>query len=396
MNGFKMVLPKSVELIINRLESQGHRANVVGGAVRDSLLSRPLGDFDITTDAKPEEIKAAFSDMRTVDTGIKHGTVTVIIDHTPYEITTYRIDGDYKDNRHPDSVTFTRSLEEDLCRRDFTVNAMAYNPRDGLIDPFSGEKDARAGIIRAVGDARVRFDEDALRILRGLRFASVLGFDIERHTADAIREKAALLSGVSGERVYQELKKLVMGVSASQIIGSFSDVISLCLDGVETSRYPTDEELTGASLTTRFALFFLLNSTSPVESSERAFNRLRADNSTRNATKNAILAYATVDFSTRSAILRSLMRCGYEAVYGALALGLVTGRFTAADKEALDSVTSAEPVYTVAHLKIGGNDLSALGYSGREIGERLNDLLLAVIDGRCENEKDALIEFLTK
>lgn len=396
MIGFKMDIPRDVEFIIDRLEAGGYHANVVGGAVRDSLLSRPLGDFDITTDATPEEIKAAFADLRTIDTGIKHGTVTVVIDHTPYEITTYRIDGDYKDNRHPDSVTFTRSLGEDLKRRDFTVNAMAYNPREGLTDLFGGVDDAKNGLIRAVGDARVRFDEDALRILRGLRFSSVLGFEIEDKTADAIREKAPLLSGVSGERIYQELKKLLFGASASGTLISFADTLSLSLGGVVVSDYPTDGELEGALLSTRFALIFLLNSDSPIVAADRAFDLLKADNSTRNATKGALLAYEHVDFSGKSAILHSLAAFGADDVYGALALGLITGRFTVADKESLESVMADDPVYTVAHLAIGGHDLAALGYRGRAIGETLGILLNAVIDGKCKNEKNELIGFLNK
>ena len=396
MIDFTMDLPRNVEFIINRLEAGGYHANVVGGAVRDSLLSRPLGDFDITTDATPEEIKAVFADLRTIDTGIKHGTVTVVIDHTPYEITTYRIDGDYKDNRHPDSVTFTRSLSEDLRRRDFTVNAMAYNPHEGLTDLFGGVDDAKNRLIRAVGDAKVRFDEDALRILRGLRFSSVLGFDIEDKTAAAIREKASLLSGVSSERIYQEMKKLLLGASASSTLGAFSDTLSLCLGGVAVGNYPTDEELNGASLPTRFALIFLLNDDFPIVAAERAFDLLKADNSTRNATKGALLAYERVDFSERSAILHSLAAFCRDDVYGALALGLITGRFTEVDKARLESVMSDDPVYTVAHLKLGGRDLAALGYRGRAIGETLARLLDAVIDGGCKNEKDELIGFLNK
>ena len=396
MIDFTMDLPRDVEFIINRLEAEGYHANVVGGAVRDSLLSRPLGDFDITTDATPEEIKAVFADLRTIDTGIKHGTVTVVIDHTPYEITTYRIDGDYKDNRHPDSVTFTRSLSEDLRRRDFTVNAMAYNPREGLTDLFGGVDDAKNRLIRAVGDAKVRFDEDALRILRGLRFSSVLGFDIEDKTAEAIREKAPLLSGVSSERIYQEMKKLLLGSSASRTLRSFADTLSLCLGGVDVRDYPTDEELFGASLSTRFALVFLLNSDSPIAAAERAFDLLKADNSTRSATKGALLAYERVDFSERSAILHSLADLGRDDVYGALSLGLITGRFTVADKERIESVMADDPVYTVAHLALGGHDLAALGYRGRAIGEALAQLLDAVIDGRCVNDKNELIGFLNK
>ena len=174
MSDFKMDLPIDVLYIIERLGASGFSAHVVGGSVRDSLIGRSLGDFDITMNATPDETKAVFEGCKTVDTGIKHGTVTLVLGGIPYEITTYRVDGDYKDNRHPDSVRFTDRLEEDLARRDFTVNAMAYSPDAGLSDPFGGREDAARKLIRAVGDPRVRFDEDALRILRALRFASVL------------------------------------------------------------------------------------------------------------------------------------------------------------------------------------------------------------------------------
>ena len=165
-----MRLPENVMLIIERLGARGYRADVVGGPVRDFLLGKTPSDFDLTTDALPEQIKAAFSDLRTVDTGIKHGTVSVIIGGEQYEITTYRIDGEYTDSRHPDSVTFTPDITEDLRRRDFTMNAIAYNPRAGITDPFGGREDVARGVIRAVGEPRLRFTEDALRILRGVRF----------------------------------------------------------------------------------------------------------------------------------------------------------------------------------------------------------------------------------
>ena len=396
MSAFVMNLPCDVQTIIAMLEARGHRANVVGGAVRDSLIRHELGDFDITTDATPDEIKKTFATFKTVDTGIKHGTVTVLLDHIPYEITTYRIDGDYKDNRHPESVTFTRSLEEDLKRRDFTINAMAYNPNEGLTDLFDGVDDARRGLVRAVGDPSVRFDEDALRILRALRFASVLGFDIEEHTALAVREKAELLSGVSSERIYQELKKLFLGKRASVILREFSDVLSLCLGGVRVSDYPTDEEIFAASFATRFALVFLLNSDTPAESACSALEFLKADNLTRYAIKNALLAYERVDLNDKCALLHSLADIGPDAISGALSLGTVTGRFTKADKELFDSVMASDPVYAVAHLKIDGHKLAALGYKGREIGETLGYLLNAVIDGKCENEERGLLDYLKK
>ena len=201
-------VPRSVSRILNTLSSAGFEAWAVGGCVRDSLLGRVPGDWDITTSALPEQVKALFH--RTVDTGIAHGTVTVMIGREGYEVTTYRVDGTYSDGRHPDSVTFTPSLSEDLRRRDFTVNAMAYHPKKGLVDLFGGLHDLQNGVIRAVGDPNERFDEDALRILRAVRFSAQLGFTIEEETFSAIRRFAGRLTLVSAERIRTELMKLLL------------------------------------------------------------------------------------------------------------------------------------------------------------------------------------------
>ena len=181
-----MRLPENVNYIISRLREYGYRADVVGGPVRDFLLGKVPSDYDLTTDATPDKVKEIFNSHRTVDVGIQHGTVALILDGEQYEITTYRVDGEYSDSRHPDSVAFTVDIAEDLRRRDFTMNAIAYNPTDGITDPYGGEEDVRARLIRAVGDPVTRFTEDALRILRGARFASVLGFTVDEETASAI------------------------------------------------------------------------------------------------------------------------------------------------------------------------------------------------------------------
>ena len=219
-------LPNGARLIIERLNSNGKRADIVGGSVRDFLLGKSPSDFDITTSATPDEMREIFSDMRTVDTGIKHGTLTVLIDGVPYEVTTYRKDGEYTDHRHPESVTFSSLLYEDLCRRDFTVNAMCYNEKDGFTDLYGGMRDLAARQIRAVGDPYKRFDEDALRILRAVRFSSTLDFDIDSTTAKAAREMAHLLDGISGERIFTEWKKLIAGKRAYTVIKDFPEVIS--------------------------------------------------------------------------------------------------------------------------------------------------------------------------
>jgi tRNA nucleotidyltransferase (CCA-adding enzyme) len=205
----RIAIPEKVKFIIDTLERDGFEAFAVGGCVRDSILNKQPKDWDITTNASPEEVKSIFK--RTIDTGIEHGTVTIMLDKEGFEVTTYRIDGKYEDNRHPSEVIFTRNLRDDLLRRDFTINAMAYNESVGLVDLFGGINDLENGIIKAVGDPLQRFSEDALRIMRGVRFAAVLGFEIEEKTFDAMKVLAHNLASISAERVREELLKLIMG-----------------------------------------------------------------------------------------------------------------------------------------------------------------------------------------
>ena len=219
-------LPSPVSVLLRRLNESGFSAYVVGGCVRDSMLGLQPHDWDICTSALPEQMQEVFHDLHTVETGLKHGTLTVVVDHVPYEVTTYRIDGDYTDHRHPDSVHFVDNLTEDLARRDFTVNAMAWNPETGLADPFDGQTDLAAGLIRCVGEAEKRFDEDALRILRALRFASVYDFAIEPSTSAALRKMAPDLSRVAGERIREELLKLLCGKAAGRILREYPEVLA--------------------------------------------------------------------------------------------------------------------------------------------------------------------------
>ena len=220
-----MDMPKNVDIAINLLQSAGFEAYAVGGCVRDSLLGKTPNDWDITTSAKPEDMKSVFADFHCIDTGIKHGTVTVVIDGEPLEITTFRLDGEYEDNRHPKSVTFTSDLGADLGRRDFTVNAMAYSKMTGTVDLFGGQNDLKNKIIRCVGDPDRRFNEDALRILRALRFASALDFEIEEKTAQSLLKNRALLGNISEERIEKELLKLVCGKGAKRILTDFAPVL---------------------------------------------------------------------------------------------------------------------------------------------------------------------------
>lgn len=220
-------IPGPVMTVLNQLNENGFRAYVVGGCVRDTLMGKEPHDWDVTTDAKPDAIKELFADFRTVDIGIKHGTVMVLSSGMPIEITTFRVDGAYSDNRHPDKVAFTDRLEDDLSRRDFTVNAMAYHPEEGLIDPFGGEDDLKSKTIRCVGNPDTRFHEDALRILRALRFASTLNFSIDPETAQSILQDENLLNNIAKERISAELVKMLCGGNIFEILMRFRSVFAV-------------------------------------------------------------------------------------------------------------------------------------------------------------------------
>lgn len=225
----KIQIPDDVRLIINKLNDNGYDAFVVGGCVRDAILGIEPKDWDITTSAKPSEIKECFNNYHIITIGEKHGTIGVVINKKVYEVTTYRVDGDYTDNRHPDNIEFTDKIEEDLSRRDFTVNAMAYNDRKGLVDPFNGQTDLKYMALRCVGNPDERFNEDALRILRGLRFASVYNFSIESNTAISIIRNKKLLNNISMERIASELNGILCGKNVNFILRRYKDVIAILI-----------------------------------------------------------------------------------------------------------------------------------------------------------------------
>lgn len=232
MRGF--LLPDCVHLALGRLEAAGHSAYLVGGCVRDTLMGRRPHDFDLCTAATPDQVKQALEGERFLDTGLRHGTVTLLPpDGGPIEITTYRVEGSYSDARHPDGVRFVQDIRFDLSRRDFTVNAMAYSPTRGLVDPFGGRRDLRAGLLRCVGVPVKRFEEDALRILRGLRLAAETGFSIEPATAAAMRQKAHTLLHLSPERVFSELNRLLLARYAGRVLRQGRDVLAEVIPELE-------------------------------------------------------------------------------------------------------------------------------------------------------------------
>lgn len=218
MSRLKITLPAPCAFILSRLHENGFEAYAVGGCVRDSLLHKTPHDWDITTAAKPEKIIELFSDIPVLETGLKHGTVTLLIDHEPYEVTTFRVDGNYTDGRHPDCVAFTTDIRDDLARRDLTINAMAYSPATGIIDPFGGQEDLKNEIIRCVGDPHKRFSEDALRLMRTIRFAAVLGFTVEPETLRAVHDLHEAIGRVAKERIFAELLKTVCAPYAAEAL----------------------------------------------------------------------------------------------------------------------------------------------------------------------------------
>ena len=246
-----MVLPENISRALDMLESAGHEAWVVGGCVRDSLMGIIPHDYDITTSALPTETEQVFAGYRLIETGLKHGTVTVLADGSPIEITTYRVDGEYRDSRRPERVTFTRNIRDDVSRRDFTMNGIAYNPKQGYFDEFGGAEDIKAGVIRCIGKPEKRFREDALRILRGLRFSASLGFEIEENTARAMHDTRELLNKISAERVFSELCGLLTGrnshLNIFRVLTEFRDIAAVII--------PEFRECTGFAQHSRFHCF---------------------------------------------------------------------------------------------------------------------------------------------
>lgn len=400
----KMILPPPVIYVMDKLEAAGYTAYAVGGCVRDHLMGRIPGDYDVTTSAKPEEMLEVFAGDRVVETGLKHGTVTIVKDGMNVETTTYRIDGTYDDGRHPDSVTFTDRLEDDLCRRDFTINAMAYNPKRGIVDLWNGREDLEKRSIRCVGCAKERFSEDGLRILRALRFASVLDFTPDDECAEGVRDLKHLLDKISRERIYVELTKLLGGVSASRILAEFSEVIAHVLPHLEVNGVrgavdciALDEELVKNGYPKNPAIRYavLFRSLGEKEAAE-AMQSLKPSRDEKNAVL-AIVKRKNDRVDLKKYAVKCLMRDVDDGFPDVLARYLfVTGAMTAfkfGHVGAIRAMILAEDACRrVSQLRVTGQDMIALGLKGREIGDTLANLLDAVMRGDAENEKTALID----
>lgn len=430
-------MPEIVGQVLTALEGAGYEAWCVGGCVRDTLLGRHPGDWDVTTNALPEETMAVFGD-RAFPTGLQHGTVTVRVAHQTVEITTYRVDGEYHDHRRPDHVTFTRSLEEDLARRDFTVNAMALDLRGNLRDPFGGRKDLERGVLRCVGDPDRRFEEDALRILRGLRFAAVLGFSVDPATGVSIHRHGELLRDIAAERIRVELFKLLCGGHAAEVLREYVDVTGVfwpellpmvgfdqrnrhhCYDVWEHTLHaleavPADPILRCTMLLHDIgkpACFTVDEKGSghfyghPEVSRDLAdgmLRRLKCGTAFRE-TVVRLVAWHDRDISrTERGLRRALRALGEEDLRRLIAVKRADNlaqapefRDTQAEidraETIMEKLLAENACVSLKQLAVNGRDLMELGLSGPAVGQTLSELLDQVVDGKLPNERSALLE----
>lgn len=433
-------MPKNVKTIIKILNTHNYEAFIVGGCVRDSVIGLTPHDWDICTNAKPEEIKKCFENFNTFDSGIKHGTISVVLDGEVFEVTTYRIDGTYSDNRRPDSVTFTSDITQDLARRDFTINAMAYNEKRGLIDPYGGRNDLSDKIIKCVGNPDFRFNEDALRIIRALRFASVYNFEIDDETAKSIHKNADLLNNIAVERISVELNKLLSGNGAEKILNNYRDVIAVFIPEIKpmfdynqhTKHHNRDlwhhtiYAVKSIDNTPLLRMSMLLHDIGkpkackrdedgtchfkghPKYSAEMAENILRRLKYSNDFIETCItlIKYHDVRFNGSKRQLRHVMSAiGDKNVELLLKIQradiMAQSDYKHREKlEKLDlacqtykGILADKDCFTLKQLEINGNDIKNLGVSeGIKIGKILNMLLSLVIEDKINNEKSALIK----
>lgn len=366
-------IPPEIEYVINTLNSADHEAYIVGGCVRDILLNKPPHDFDVTTSATPEEVISLFP--KTVPTGIKHGTVTVLAENEPVEVTTFRTEGSYTDCRRPDSVKFVSNLSEDLSRRDFTVNAMAYNPKCGLQDFFGGENDLKNKILRAVGEPEKRFTEDALRILRLFRFASTLGFEIEDKTLTAALKCAEMLSNISRERIAAELKKAVTGDDFFR----FAPLISAGgLEFLNITRLPDFDTVKRLNKNPMLCYFAFLYG-----AGDDSLKELRPSNKEKDYFAKMQYLLSCDAPETKADVKEMLNLSSPEILSDYF-------DFTDADKTLLLKVLGSGEPYRISDLKLNGDDLLKMGFKGTRIKERLELLRRFVVDNPDKNNKDDL------
>ena len=441
-NNFKPASKTAVEL----LKNSGFEAFLIGGSVRDFIMGLPIGDIDITTNATPTQVKEVFSDFRVVETGIKHGTVTVLIENEPLEITTYRSESTYSDNRHPDSVTFSKTLSDDVVRRDFTMNAIAFDFSDGFCDLVNGIDDIKNQTIRCIGDAETRFNEDALRILRALRFSSVLGFTIEENTKSAIHKCKDLLNNISAERIREEFVKLVCGKNAYSVLQEFSDVITVfipemseCVGFEQKNRHHCFDvythtvkamEKSSPDTVTRLALFFhdiakplvahfdekgeqhyYGHPKKSAEITEKILTRLRFDNDT----KNKVITLVTFHDSPimvnnavlpdRKRLKKIMSQIGTDLIFPLIEVKHCDNSaqnpkyyrgetFYNETENIINEIITEKECFSLKDLAINGNHLTEMGYRGKQIGQMLSSLLDLVISEKLKNDHTELSDYV--
>lgn len=399
-------IPEEVETALNILHNNKFEAFIVGGCVRDSLLGAVPNDWDITTSAKPEEIISCFYKYKTINTGLKHGTVTVILNSMQIEITTYRIDGKYSDNRRPDEVTFTQDISYDLKRRDFTINSLAYN-KEGLVDLFGGIDDIHNKVVKCVGEPDERFNEDNLRILRALRFASVLNFSIHEKTSKSIHENKNLLKNISVERISNEFNKLVLG-NFHAVMLEYRDVIQVFLPGVKEMSGEEWLDTLNSMLHVddlKLKLSLLLSKT---ESAERALKDLKYDGATIKAVRSLVTYKDENIVDNKIIIKKQLSKMGYEVFVDLLKFKLAAYSSKPhkyekeiinirCAKKVLNNVIDDNECYNLKLLAINGEDLLRDGFKkGTYLGSVLNEILELVIEEKLKNNKDELMRFAKK
>ena len=385
-------LPAGAEFVLKRLHGAGYQAYVVGGCVRDTLLGRAPKDWDICTNALPQEMQRVFADCHVIETGLQHGTLTVMHNHEPFEVTTFRVDGEYTDHRHPDEVVFVSDVREDLSRRDFTVNAMAWSPETGVVDAFGGQEDLQKRLIRCVGEPEKRFDEDALRIMRALRFASVYGFAIDSATDAAIHALAHTLVGVAAERIRVELQKLLCGEGAGEILRAYPDVLQVIMPQLAKVDWPsTVAAVEAVARTETFRLAMLLHQLTPADAKDVLVS-LKPDNFTRD---RVLMLVTNQDYPfqpTRHSLLTALSLFGETEVYELLAVREAKGAKDVAPlRDVLGDVLQDGICYNVKDMAVGGRDMLALDAKGKAVGECLSHLLSRLLAEELPNDRDALL-----
>jgi len=438
-----VVMPPQVKAALKRLEDAGYEAYIVGGCVRDGLMGHIPDDYDITTSAFPEEVARVFAENRVIETGIKHGTLTVIVDNMPLEITTFRVDGEYTDSRHPSSVSFTRSLKEDVMRRDFTMNAIACGRDGSIIDYYDGAEDIECGVIRCVGDAEKRFCEDALRIMRALRFSSVLGFEIEEQTRRAAFANKERLANVSAERIYVELIKLLCGKNVRRILMEYIDILGVVVPELlpmkgfcqQNSYHIYDvlehtaaavESIAPEPVLRLAALFhdcgkpasftmdedgtghFYGHSQISAQKADEALLRLKTDTATRRTVTELVNCHDIELTADRKCVKRRMCKLGEEMFFLMLehkradciaqnpSLRSRLEEYDEIERIAKKIIEERE-CFSVSSLAVNGSDLIEAGVEkGKMIGDILSELLDEVIAERVKNEKSELLELVAQ